>query len=310
MILITGGFGFQGFHLTRSLLTEGAEVRVLNHDSEHAQRNYSLLPKVGLRHMFGDVSNAETVKTAMRGCDAVIHLAAQINVDQSLLQPERSLSANIVGTMNVLEAARAQDTPVIVASSCEVYGTALTPLMTEEHPLNPRSPYAASKAAADRMAYAYHCSYDLPVVIVRPGNVYGWGQKCRNNGAVVARWMQAALNNKQIEIWGTGEQGRDFVHVSDVIAGYRAILQQGIEAHAGMTYNLGTGANTPMRDIAEWLGKEAQVELVYRPGRSGEVNAFALDSAQAKKHLGWMPKLSIYEGLWETWEEAQRLGGF
>lgn len=310
MILITGGFGFQGYHLTKSLLDDGVEVRVLSRDSDHAQRNYSLLPKAGLRVIWGDVSNAETVRAAMRGCALVVHLAAQINVDESMQFPERSIACNITGTMNVLESARLTMTPVIIASSCEVYGAALSPLMDEHHPLNPRSPYAASKAAGDRMAYAYHCSYGLPVAIVRPGNVYGWGQKSRINGAVIAKWMQAALNGENITLNGDGLQGRDFVHVFDVVAAYRGIIASSNGVYAGEAYNLGTGHNTTMREVAQQIADTAHIDVVPGPSRAGEVKSFMLDSRKALSALKWAPRVEIKDGLQQTWEEATARGGF
>lgn len=309
--LITGGFGFQGFHLTRSLLEDGASVRVLARDSEHAWRNFQILStKKNLRAVWGDCTNFETVRTAVRDCKTVIHLAAQINVDESILHPERSLACNVMGTCNVLDAVKLCGAQLILASSCEVYGTALSELMDESHPINPRSPYAACKAAADRIAYSYNCSYGLPLVICRPGNVYGWGQKGGATGAVIARWMQRAMSGQDIEVYGDGSQGRDFINVADVIAGYRAIIRTGISKLSGMTFNLGTGVNTPMSVIASVIAELGGAKVTYGPARPGEVKAFALDSRKAREFLGWSATVSIKEGLQHTWEEAQKRGGF
>lgn len=309
--LITGGIGFQGYHLTRELYENGASIRILARDSNHAWRNYNLLPKSDRIHIvWGDVTNEETVRAAARGCKMIIHLAAQINVDESIEYPDRSIAVNVIGTFNALKAAKYMKTPFILGSSCEVYGTNVTDnLMDEAHPLNPRSPYAATKTAADRLAYSYHCSYDIPIVIARPGNVYGWGQKSGTNGAVIPKFMMSAMDGKMLKIHGDGSQGRDFVYIKDVVDGYMRIIDR-FDKISGEVFNLGTGKNTSIKTIATIISNLGKVPIEYVGERAGEVKGFALDSSKAFDKLGWKVRTGIAEGLKETWENAIEHGGF
>jgi dTDP-glucose 4,6-dehydratase len=310
--LITGGLGFQGTHLTRSLIRSGYSVRILQRDSIDAQNHLASLAMelccesvTRLSVQWGSITDKEAVYSAAKDCGMIIHLAAQINVDESIKHPWRSIACNVQGTFNVLEAARELgNIPVIYASSCEVYGSNLYPdfPMEEDHPLNPQSPYAATKAAADRLVHAYHCTYNLPTVIVRPGNVYGSGQKCGAGGAVIARWINLVKQGEPITLYGTGEQGRDFVHVSDVITGYRRIIDA---KPWGEVFNLGTGINTPMRDIANWITAYSGGGIIHAEGRPGEVKSFALDSYKALDLLGWSAKKPIEKGIMELLGEIE-----
>ena len=180
-ILITGGSGFQGSHLVESLLNNGHEISVLNTYSETA---VSHLPKPVLNRInlvWGSVTDKELVDKTVRGHEAVFHLAARINVDESLKDPLAFVNVNVLGTFNVLEAVRANGARLILVSSCEVYGDGHNlkegQMLNERSELMPNSPYAASKAAADRLAYAYFKSFGVDVAIVRPFNIYGERQK-------------------------------------------------------------------------------------------------------------------------------------
>jgi nucleoside-diphosphate-sugar epimerase len=312
--LITGGLGFQGSHLTKALLKEGASVNILARNSEHAQRNYDVLFNeadnlCNLRVTWGDLI-PETLRTSARVSGCIIHLAAQINVDESINHPDRSVTNNVIGTFNVLEAARLTATPVIYASSCEVYGSNTSDKpMPESHPMNPQSPYAATKAGADRLAYSYFCSYALPVAIMRPGNVFGWGQKSKATGAVIPRWISAASKGEPITVYGDGKQGRDFVYISDVVNGYLRVAKDPAK-FAGEVFNLGTGKNTPMIDVAMAIQHHTDAPITFGEARPGEVMSFALDSSHARDVLGWVPYVDIKSGIAMTIDEAKRKGGF
>ncbi len=305
--LVTGGLGFQGYHIVKMLLSMGASIRILARDSDHARRNWGLLPQKDLRLVWGDITSEETVRAATRDCKMIIHLAAQINVDESIKFPERSFATNWVGIMNVLRAALQNKSAMILASTCEVYGSnTLSSPMSENHPMNPQSPYAATKAGADRLAYSYYCSFDMPLVILRPGNVYGWGQKAGVNGAVIPKFITKAMKGEPLIVFGDGSQGRYFIYVDDVVEGYIKVIEN-FYSVVGQAFNLGTGQNTTIGEIANVISELGNVPIEYVPERPGEVMSFALDSSKVKA-LGWEPKIDIKQGLLRTWEDIKNKG--
>ena len=174
-ILITGGAGFQGSHLAERCLNAGHQVAILNTFSEEAVGNISQLDKE-VTVVWGSITDSEIVEKTVRGQELVVHMAARINVDESIEAPATFLAANVMGTYNVLEAVRRQECRLVYSSTCEVYG-AHDGAVTETSDLRPNSPYAASKAAADRLCFAYAQTYGVDVVILRPCNVYGARQK-------------------------------------------------------------------------------------------------------------------------------------
>lgn len=306
-ILVTGGLGFQGSRMAKKLLELDNNVIIISRHSLHAEFNYDRLFKEykNLKVVWGDITNFETIRTSMRGINCIFNFAAQINVDESRSYPSRSVANNIYGAFNVLEASRQNgNIPIIHASSCEVYGTKVDNLnMDENHPMNPMSPYAATKAGSDRLVYSYYCTYDLPIVIARPGNVYGYGQKSGINGAVIPKWINLAINNKSINIFGDGNQGRDFVYIDDVIDGYLKIYKN-IKSVSGNAFNLGSNVCTKMKDIAKLISKEFDTEIIYDESRPGEVKSFSLDSSKANELIGWKAKVNIDEGLKLTIDET------
>lgn len=306
--LVTGGLGFQGYHIVKKLLSRGATIRILARDSEHARRNWELLPQKDLRLVWGDITSEETVRAATRDCKTIIHLAAQINVDESIKFPERAFATNWIGIFNVLKAALQNKSSMILASTCEVYGSNISDLsMTENHPMNPQSPYAATKAGADRLAYSYHCSFDLPLVILRPGNVYGWGQKAGVNGAVIPKFIRRAMDGESLKIFGDGLQGRDFIYIDDVVDGYIKVIENFSNIN-GQVFNLGTGQNISILEIAQVIAGLGNVIIEHIEQRPGEVHSFALDSSIAWSLLEWCSMTNIEEGLLLTWEQIKEHG--
>ena len=295
-ILITGGGGFQGSHLADSLLSAGHEVSVLNTYSEKSRANLSqILGKINL--IWGSVTDQETVEKSVRGHDVVFHLAAHINVDESLKDPLIFFHANILGTYNILEAVKKNNSRLIFASTCEVYGDGQNmkegELISESAELCPNSPYAASKAAADRIAYSYFRSFDLDVTIVRPFNVYGERQKSGTYGALIPILVAKALRGENLTVFGSGEATRDFSHISDIVKGYNLVLNKSIK---GKAINLASGTNTSVKDIAEYIAKKLNVSIVNGPARPGEVMRFPADISFAKS-LGYKPSVGIWEGI-------------
>lgn len=309
-ILITGGAGFQGSHLAEKLHASGHEVTILNTLTPNADHNQEHL-RGKAEIIWGSITDLEVTEKAMRGKDVVFHLGARVNVDESIQDPAGTLDVNARGTLNVLEAARKNGTRMIHTSTCEVYGKPARVPILEDAELRPHSPYAASKAAADRMCYAYFQTYKLPVTILRFFNIYGERQKESKFGAVIPIFVGQALRGEPIKVFGAGEQTRDYVHVSDVINGYSLVLEH--PELAGEVINFGTGKGVKIKDIAEHIAKRLNGRVEYIDSRPGEASEMIADSSKARRLLGWEPKVGMEEGIdryiaWRKEEEtASRL---
>ncbi len=320
-VLITGGTGFQGSNLSKSLLEDGHDVVILN---LHSEKNTTNIKRFGLEKAYkiwGSINDMRTVKDAMAGVDLVIHTAAKIHVDDSIKHPNDYFETNVMGTNNVLEAARRFDVPVIHVSTCEVYGFQDEDLL-ETSPLMPRSPYAASKAGADRMAYSYYTTYDMNICIVRPFNVFGPGQKDGKCGAVIPIWATNLLEGKDITIYGKGNQSREFIYIDDLVSAYKIIIDKMLSGKelAGEVINVGTGVDVKVNELAEQMVKKIQGpwieprnhdfsypiedrdkkfeqgEITYGEARPGEVKRF-ISNSDKMKSFGWEPKVDLEEGL-------------
>lgn len=305
-ILITGGAGFQGSHLVEKLKELGHEVTVLNTMTPDAFNNRKYLEGKA-EIVWGSITDPEVVEKVMRGQDVVYHLGARINVDESIQDPWGTMEVNTRGTLNVLEAARKTSTRVIHTSTCEVYGKPERVPILENAELRPHSPYAASKAAADRLCYAYFQTYKLPVTILRFFNIYGERQKESRFGAVIPIFVSSALRGEAIKVFGTGEQTRDYLHVSDVMAGYLKALEH--PELSGEVINFGTGRGVRIKDVAEYVAGKLGSQVEYINPRAGEASDMIADSSKAKRFLDWEAKVGIYEGLdryiaWRTQKES------
>jgi len=293
-ILITGGLGFQGSHLTEHLLNDGHEVTVLSTLSKASKKNYELLPKKPTV-VWGSITDKEVVNKTVREQDVVFHLAAYINVDESIQYPELTIQTNVNGSVNVLNAARDNDTRFILVSSCEVYGTPEgNRLIDEETELRPYSPYASSKAAVDRICFSYFKTYGLKGTIIRPFNVFGERQKECKFGSVIPIFVREAMKGNNLKVHGTGEQTRDYMHVSDLIRAYDLILKS--KNVNEEVYNFGTGVETSIKNIAEHIAERFNVKVDYVEGRHGQVMNFCADITKAKK-LGFSPEVDIWTGI-------------
>lgn len=304
-ILVTGGAGFQGTHLVEKLFALGHSVTVLNTDSSRSLYNKKYIDGKA-EIIWGSVMDASLAERVLDGKDLVFHLAARINVDESISTPQETLDVNVRGTQNILDAARKRGTRVIYTSSCEAYGRPEKTPIHETTELRPMSPYAASKTAADRLCYAYFHTYQLPVTIVRFFNVFGERQKDGKYGAVIPIFVGKALRGEPISVFGTGDQTRDYVYITDVIDGYSIILDH--PELASETINFGSGIGTRIKDIAEYIGKKLNTEVIYSDPRPGEASEMIADSSKAKRLFGWEPKVNIYEGIdryidWRIQEE-------
>lgn len=292
-ILVTGGAGFQGSHLVKLWAAAGHRVTVLNTYSDLANRVVAdFHPSVNM--VWGSVTDPEIVMKSVREQDVVVHLAARINVDESSIDPGAYVTVNVMGTLNVLEAVRKSGGRMIYGSSCEVYGSGQEALLTENSPLLPYSPYAASKAAADRLCFAYFRTYGLNVIIVRPCNIYGEGQRSGKGGAVTPIFVENALNNKPLIIFGDGSQFREYMNIDDLVVAYDLVLGQ--EELAGETVNFGTGESVTVKSIAELVAGRLGAIVVNGAARPGEVPGFKLDCSKAQI-IGFSPRVRFVDGL-------------
>ena len=282
-ILITGGAGFQGSHLAERWSGSGHGVTILNTYSEEAARNIRAV-SADSEVVWGSVTDNEIVEKTVRGHDVVVHLAARVNVDESLAEPRAFADVNLDGTINVLEAARRWGSRVVFGSSCEVYGASDGLPVPETAPLRPYSPYSASKAAADRMCYAYHMSYGLDVTIVRPSNVYGERQKSGRGGAVIPIFSSLAAAGKPLTVFGTGAQTREYIHVSDLVAAYDMIVGRGDLAGATVKRrHRGHRVGPQHRRVHRGAGGRRHIRAAGPPRRGTAV--------LTRQHLGPQPRV-------------------
>lgn len=302
-LLITGADGFIGSHLTEALVSKGHAVRAFvlynSFDSwgwlDQAPREI----RDNLDVFAGDIRDSNRVKEAMKGCDAVLHLAALISIPYSYHSPDTYVDTNIKGTLNILQAARELGTRrVIHTSTSEVYGTARFVPITEEHPLLGQSPYSATKIAADHLAYSFYASFGVPVVIARPFNTYGPRQSAR---AVIPTIItQIATGLRKISL-GAVTPTRDFNYIRDTVAGFVALLNsdQGLGEAINFGSNFEISIGDTARLIAEIMKTEIKVvteEARLRPEKS-EVDRLWADNRKAKLLLKWEPAYSGREGF-------------
>lgn len=270
--LVSGGAGFIGRHLVEHLRKKGHSVIALDNGSNVCDN---------AKFIYGDVRFYRDIAKYMPGCDACFHLAAEISVDKSIEDPQQVAETNVIGTINVLEACRLFKVKLLFASSSEVYGSAQTDKMSETHPLSPQSPYAASKAAADRLCHSYFKTYNMDIVIVRNFNVFGEHQNDKSYGGVIAKFTKAALANQPLTLFGTGEQERDYQYVADAVAMYELALKT--PQLTGEAVNFGSGKSVKIKDLAQMIKDitGSKSEIVHLPPRWGEVERLCCDTSKA-----------------------------
>lgn len=297
-ILITGGAGFVGSHLCDKYAKNGDTVLCLDNFMNGDLTNIRhLLNYRNFKLIQGDIRNYDLLEKIMRDVDAVFHLAAQIHVDRSIIEPKLTYDINVLGTQNILEIARMYDVnKIIYASTSEVYGSAEYAPMDEKHSLNSPHPYGASKIAADRMCYAYIETYGMNVCIMRPFNLYGPRQKDSGYGGAISIFTKRVLANIPPIIYGNGEQTRDYTYIDDIVRAYDLILNYSQAIREPV--NFGTGTDVKINDLAKKIIALCEKDLtpVHVEERPGEVNRLIADITKAKK-LGWTPTYSIDAGL-------------
>jgi dTDP-glucose 4,6-dehydratase len=304
-VLVTGGAGFISSNFIRHLL-DATPYEVVTLDALTYAGNLENLADVmshpRLSFVHGDIRDAALVRELVEGVDVIVNAAAESHVEKSIEHgASEFVTTNVEGTQILLDAIRV--TPVerfILISSSEVYGTAEAAPMDEEHPLKPRSPYAATKAGADRLAYSYWTTYDLPIVIVRPFNNYGPRQHPEK---VVPRFITQALADEPLTIHGDGHAARDWLYVADDAEAIERVIETPIEALAGEVLNIATGIDISVNDIAglvlSALGKPAELRA-HVPERPGQVDRHIGSTEKAERLLGWQARTSFEDGLERT----------
>jgi UDP-glucose 4-epimerase len=311
-VLVTGADGFIGSHLVERLVRDGAHVRAFCLYNSQGSWGWLDHAPAEVRDQvdvqLGDIRDARCVETASRGVDSILHLAALIAIPYSYSAPQSYVDTNVTGTLNVLEAARRADVGRVVhTSTSEVYGTPDVVPITESHPLQAQSPYAATKVAADQLALSYQRSFGTPVTVLRPFNTYGPRQSTR---AVLPTILTQLLAGKTEIALGNLKPKRDLTFVADTVDGFvRAAVTAGI---AGETIQLGTGEAVSIGDLfhaaCEALGVQATVRQDpqrLRPEAS-EVQVLLSDPGRAARLLDWQPRTGLVQGLRQTadWLQA------
>lgn len=302
-ILVTGADGFIGSHLVERLVRDGYDVRAFvlyNSFNSWGWLDQCAEDVKGRFEVFsGDIRDPHGVRIAMKGCNAVLHLAALIAIPYSYHSPDTYVDTNVKGTLNVLQAARELGVEkVIHTSTSEVYGTAQFVPITEEHPLQGQSPYSASKIGADQMAYSFYTSFQLPVTILRPFNTYGPRQSAR---AVIPTIIGQIANGERMLKLGAISPTRDFNYVADTVSGFIAGLEADLAS--GEVINLGSNYEISIEDtvylIAKLMNTTVEIETDeqrLRPEKS-EVERLWADNKKAAELLNWHPDFSNLDGL-------------
>jgi dTDP-glucose 4,6-dehydratase len=319
-VLVTGGAGFIPSNFIRHLLRE-TPWELVSLDALTYAGNLDNLRDVmsheRLSFVHGDIRDEELVRDVVSQVDVIVNAAAESHVEKSIEEGGREfVTTNVLGTQILLDAIRAA--PVerfILISSSEVYGTAERAPMDEEHPLNPRSPYAATKAGADRLAYSYYVTYGLPIVIVRPFNNYGPRQHPEK---AVPRFITQALQDEPLTIHGDGHASRDWLYVDDDAEAIERIVETPLEDVAGEVLNVATGVDVPVADVADavldLLGKPPSLRT-HLPERPGQVDRHIGSTEKIARICGWHARTSFEAGLAKTvawyreneawWKEAR-----
>ena len=310
-MLITGGAGFIGSHLCDKYIKEGHTVLCLdNFMSGNLTNVRHLLDYRSFKLIKGDIRDFDLLEKVVRDIDVIFHLAAQIHVDRSYIEPRLTYDVNVNGTQNILEVAKMNDVKrVIHASTSEVYGSAQQVPINENHPLNAPHPYGASKIAADRMCYAYSQTYGMDISILRFFNIFGPRQRDLGYGGVISIFTRRVMSNVPPIIYGNGLQTRDYTYIEDAVSAYDLVLNH---KEAVGPINFGTGSEISIVDLASMLIKLCGKENVMKPNhvgpRIGEVKRLIADATQAKKLLGWEPKYDFETGLKEYVEWYRNFG--
>lgn len=309
--LITGGAGFIGRAVVKLLLLNKKDIVVLDNLVNGSKKNLAEFDNnPNFKDLvINDVKNKEIIENLFSKYhfSTCIHLAAQINVQESLDFPERSFDTNVIGTYNVLDVARKYNTKVVLIGTCMVYDLADSNIaISEEHKVKPASPYAGSKLAAEELALSYYYGLKLPVVILRPFNTYGPFQKTNMEGGVVSIFVNLKLKNEKLKIFGDGAQTRDLLYVDDCAE----FIVKASECNncIGEIINAGMGQDISINNLAKLIiNDEEHIEHIKHHHPQSEIMKLVCNNSKAKRLLNWEPKTTIEEGIkkMEAWIKTQ-----
>lgn len=304
-VLVTGGGGFIGSNLVRALLAKGHAVNVLDNFLSGYRSNLTALPEAHL--VEGDVRDPEAVERAIAGCEVVFHLAASVGNKRSIDRPVDDAEINVIGTLRVLEAVRKHGVRKIVASSSAgIFGELKTLPIREDHPVEPDSPYGATKLCEEKQCLAYSKLYRFEAVCLRYFNVYGPNQRFDAYGNVIPIFVFQMLRGERLTIYGDGEQTRDFINVRDVVqANIRAAEARGVSG----AFNLGSETRISINALVDKLltASGLTAEVAHGAPRAGDVRDSLADISAARAAFGFNPNVGLDEGLAEyiNWAKTE-----
>lgn len=293
--LVTGGAGFIGSNLARLLLERGHTVTVLDNLSSGYRDNLDALP--GVRLVDGDIRDPAAIDDAMVGAEVVFHLAASVGNTRSIEHPLLDSDINVMGTLQVLEGARRHGArKVVFSSSAGIFGELKTLPIAEDHPVEPDTPYGASKLAAEKLCLAYAKLYALECICLRYFNVYGLNQRYDAYGNVIPIFAHRVLHGQPMRIYGDGEQTRDFVNVRDVAhANYQAGANRGVSG----AFNIASGTRITINDLAGLIASSAgtPAAIEHAAPRAGDVRHSLADVSRAREAFGYTPSVGLADGV-------------
>jgi len=303
--LVTGGAGFIGSNLVKLLVEKGHSVVILDNLSTGYSNNVPISPRVKL--VRGDIRDAATVKSAANGAQVIFHLAASVGNQRSINDPMTDSMVNILGTLNVLEAARSAGArKVVYSSSAAIFGELRYLPIKEDHPVEPDSFYGVSKLGGEKHSLCYHNIYNLEVICLRYFNVYGVNQRYDAYGNVIPIFARELLTGQPLKIYGDGEQTRDFINVLDVA---RANLQAAEADGVSGAFNLGSGNSITINQLAVMMQEAAgtRVSVQHVPPRKGDVRHSRADISAVQSAVGFAPRVNLPEGLKEyvAWVQTE-----
>lgn len=310
-VLVTGGAGFIGSHVSDVFIANGWAVEIVDNLSSGKRSN---VPAEATFHEI-DIRSPEASRLVQEGTfDVIVHLAAQIDVRRSVADPLFDASVNVLGSLNILEAVRnsdrAQQTRVVFSSTGgAIYGDLATPPTVETTPKEPDSPYAITKLAVEHYLSYYTRIHGLETVVIRFGNVYGPRQDPHGEAGVVAIFCGRVMQNRPLTIFGDGTQTRDYVHVTDVAEAAYLVATTSlppVQRLDDRAFNIGTGSATSVVDLARVLldAAGADVPIEFAPRRAGELQDSCLSVDKARAVLGWSPRITLEQGLAGTYQFA------
>ena len=297
-IFVTGGLGFIGQHLVSSLLQKENKVTIYDNLKNSSDESAIGLTKQGAKFIKGDIGNYGLLQKSITGFDLAIHLAAEIDVQNSIKFPEHTHQVNVTGTLNLLRACVAKRVKnVIASSSAAVYGNQKDLPISENSQTIPLSPYGATKLAMENYMQAFAHSYDLNCISLRLFNVYGIGQSDAYAG-VITRFMKNIKNKKPPIIFGDGSNTRDFVAIEDVVNAFQISIKK-IKGSKGNVYNIASGKYVSIKELAELMLEisNTKLSIVYKKARKGDIKHSQVSIGLAKKYLDYIPKIELREGL-------------